>query len=188
MKKKEAEDFALTVSAGEKKKKAINPLDENQSFADIEDYLIHLGYYDRFKKNITISFSKTGNYTFDALRIIAVGMENFASQAVENKASAFRSEKITDNYVKGAVSCKQDGLLYLSMINNPGWKVYVDGERVKNTATVNYAFMGIPVQKGEHVVELRYRPVGFYPGLALFGIGIIGIAALFVWERKKGCK
>lgn len=178
------DNFVLSVYDDSKVKRAINSTNDNQGFSDIEDFIINFGYFDSYSKEITIRFSETGVYSYDQFKVQTVPIKGFissAQSAIENK---FTVEEHYSNYIKGTVNNEQEGLLYLSILKNDGWRVYIDGEKVNDVIVTNYAFTGIQVPEGEHVIELKYRPVGFYLGIGLTVVGILSIVVLAGKRRK----
>lgn len=165
-------DFNILAETGDITKKALNPLNESQSFPDITDFNINMGYYDHFNGNIKITLSKKGTYSFDSIKVIAVPIDNFDKQAEILETKKYDITDFSDNYVKGTVSSENGGLLYLSILYNDGWKVYVDGAEI-DPIKINVGFTGIPVSAGVHTVELKYKPVGFNFGISGFIIGLI---------------
>ena len=49
--------------------------------------------------------------------------------------------------------------LVMTIANTPGWKAYVDGKPVRIKTTLD-ALMAIPLEKGEHKIELKFAPRG----------------------------
>jgi len=64
----------------------------------------------------------------------------------------------------------------------PGWRAYVDGERVP-TPTVNGAFLGAFVPPGTHRVEFRYRPAAFDTGTRVSAGALLLIAAVLLLRQ-----
>jgi uncharacterized membrane protein YfhO len=52
---------------------------------------------------------------------------------------------------------------------------------------VNYAFVGVPVPHGAHVIELWYRPVGFDAALILAAVGGFGTLVL-AWAAWRAAR
>jgi len=69
------------------------------------------------------------------------------------------------------------GLVVLSDLWFPGWKVTVD-DRPAKLFRVNHAFRGVEVAAGRHEIRFRYRPASFTIGLL---IGAISALAAIVW-------
>ena len=180
-------NFDIYISKSKTIKRLINAEGENQGFNDVKDYIVNLGYYKSTKGNIYFDFNTIGDYTFDSLEVIAVSQENFDSQAKKLVNNRLKVTTLHDNYIKGTVNAENDGLLYLSIPYNDGWKVYIDGKE-QETYIADIAFTGVDIKKGEHTVELKYRPVGFKAGLLLSFTGIVVFAAILIFKRIKNRK
>ncbi len=96
----------------------------------------------------------------------------------------------TPGNVKIAVSLSQAGYLVLSDTFYPGWYAYVDGQPVR-MLHADYAFRGVTVPSGSHMIEFRYRPLSFLVGAWTSGISwgiFLGLVLLSGWiggrERK----
>jgi hypothetical protein len=77
------------------------------------------------------------------------------------------------------------GILVLSEIADPDWKVYVDGEPA-HAYVVDHLLRGVVIPPGEHVVEWRYHSDAISVGLALTLATIAGFGALAtapLWSR-----
>lgn len=80
------------------------------------------------------------------------------------------------------VSTPADGLLVLSEVQYPGWKVSVDGKPAQ-AIDVDYLLRGVAVRAGVHDIEWRYESRSSTLGLAVTlttvsGLGLIGFAPL----------
>lgn len=64
------------------------------------------------------------------------------------------------------VNAPANGLVTVMQNNYDGWKAYIDGNMTPITE-VNGVFIGIPVSKGAHRIELKFRPWDFYAGAAV---------------------
>ena len=81
-----------------------------------------------------------------------------------------------------------DGIVMLSEQWDPGWRVYVDGQR-SELLRADYLLRGVPVTAGTHTIELRYQPASLHNGL-LISIGtaaviVVALVALAVVGRKR---
>ena len=165
-------------------KRLINAAGENQAFTDNVDFSADLGYYKSTEGNITIDFKSIGDYTFDSIEVVAVSQENFDAQAKTLENNRLKVSTLHDNYIKGTVSAENNGMLYLSIPYTKGWKVYIDGKE-QETYIADIAFTGVDIEKGEHTVELKYRPVGFKVGLLLSFTGIVVFAVILIYKKVK---
>ena len=69
-----------------------------------------------------------------------------------------------------------------------GWKAYVDGKETK-IYQANGMYMGIPVEKGAHTIELSYTTPGLKIGAAVSAAAwIIFIVFVIAMQKKKTIK
>lgn len=181
-------NFEATISTDTVTKRFVNYGNSNQALPGIMDYCVNLGYYDEYSGNIEFSFVTEGNYTFDDLKIVVLPIDNYDQQAQKLQKSKIDIDTFSDNYIKGEVSSESNSLLYLSIIKNPGWEVYIDGEKINEVIYANIAFTGVPVTSGNHVIELKYTPPYIRIGGILSAIGLIAsIAIVLQYRYKKKC-
>jgi len=91
------------------------------------------------------------------------------------------------NNVSINASMEKAGILVLSDIYFPGWKVYVDGKPEK-IYRVNGLVRGVFLEKGDHRITFRYLPKSFLFGLMLSGVAAISCLTLFAIREKKELK
>ena len=72
--------------------------------------------------------------------------------------------------------------LVFSEIAYPGWRAWIDGQPV-SLATAYGLLRAVPVPHGAQEVVLRYQPASVFAGLALGGLGLIGV---FIQGRLAG--
>ena len=93
-----------------------------------------------------------------------------------------------DNYLKGKIKVEKPTLLLTSIIDNPGWKVKVDGKTQPKEKLAN-DLIAFYIEKGNHEVEFIFTPPGLYWGVALFLAGLIWLLldnkVIFVKIKKK---
>jgi uncharacterized membrane protein YfhO len=64
----------------------------------------------------------------------------------------------------------------------PGWEAWVDGKPAR-IYEVYGALRGVVVEKGDHRIEMRFRPRSVYLGLAMTLAGLLG--GLLVIRSKR---
>ena len=82
-----------------------------------------------------------------------------------------------DTYVKAKVTSYEDGLLYIPTTYDKGWTILIDGVEAPLYEHQSHILM-TGISKGEHIVEMKYCPVGFVPGAVITGVSV---AILIVW-------
>ncbi|MBR2045355.1 MAG: YfhO family protein [Agathobacter sp.] len=83
------------------------------------------------------------------------------------------TEEFTDTYVKGTIDVKEAGRLVLSVTDESGWTLYVDG---KETPMQDFkeTFISVHLEEGTHTIELKYMSPGLGIGAAITG-GCVGL-------------
>ncbi len=88
------------------------------------------------------------------------------------------------NRVEIATDSNKDTLLFLSDPYFTGWNSYVDSKPSK-TYRADFAFRGVVVPKGKHIVEFIYQPISFRYGVILTTIGLLATLFMVVLLKKK---
>ena len=158
---------------------------KNQALTDIDDYNINLGYYKDASGQIRIRIDNLGEYSFRSLKVYAVPMDVYQENAPKLQQNRYRITGFTDDRVKGTVNAQKDSVLFLSILDNPGWKVRIDGKPVSKIRDTDLAFTGVRVSAGKHAVELQYIPVVIRPAVLLTIIGILAIIIIEVLRRRR---
>lgn len=85
-----------------------------------------------------------------------------------------------------SVTTDQDGWLFWSQVYYPGWKAWVDGNRVP-VRRANYLFQAVPVSAGNHMVEFIYQSQIFWlgGGVSLAAMVCLIILLWFIPKREK---
>ena len=124
---------------------------------------------------------KSGNFK---LMVYALDKDKF-----ENAYRALADEQLeitrfSDRKISGKLSVKEDGVLYLSIPYEKGWRVYIDGERAE-TFKVLQAMLGVKVGSGEHDVRIEYTPEGFPLGVTLSFLCAVFTVLLIIGDRRR---
>ena len=184
LKKGNKDDIYYYISTDAKPKMVFYRGSNAQAVENGNRFLTNLGYYQSAKGAISISFKNAGTYEYNNLKVFQMPKADFEEQAAELSGQRLRISEQKANYLKGTVNAKQDGILFLSLVYNPGWKVYIDGER-QDTFITDICFTGVRVSAGEHEVVLKYRPVGFHISILMFFTGIVCIIGIEWYYRKR---
>ncbi len=93
-------------------------------------------------------------------------------------------DELKTGYVKGNISMNETGILFTSIPYDTSWKVYVDGKSVR-TESFNDAFVVVPLEKGEHKIEMKFVPEGLKEGWIISILCILTVVTTFLVGRKK---
>lgn len=186
-------DYQITIRRNTEnnlpvKKGILNTDGESQGITGVEDYVVNLGYANGETNNLHIDFDTFGKYTYDYMKVYKVGKDAFAERAKVLSDNVLHTTEVGDDVIKGYVDSQYDGLLYLSILKNDGFEIYIDGEKQKDIYDVNTAFTGVKVSKGHHEVKIVYHIIG-YPYvyyISIFGLLLaVVITVLFEMMKRK---
>jgi uncharacterized membrane protein YfhO len=103
------------------------------------------------------------------------------------KKDSLRISMFSQNLVKGKINVDKKKLLFFSIPFDKGWAAKIDGKKI-NPMMVNIGFIGLPIDKGEHEIELSFTPRYFRLG-AIISLGAIIFFVLLIivkiFVRKK---
>lgn len=104
---------------------------------------------------------------------------------VERRASAFGIRSFSQTRIDGTIRLDRPSVLVFQTPFDLGWHAFVDG-KPGAVLKVDIGLLGLPLETGEHQIELRYRPPFFYVGLPLsvISLAILGFA-LWRWPRLR---
>ena len=100
----------------------------------------------------------------DRAYLYYLDMDVFNQVIDKLKSNQLKNVKVNGNKVNGNINLDKDSTLFLSIPYDKGFKVYVDGKKVKYNKVVG-DFIGIDLKKGNHKIELRYYSEGLFVGI-----------------------
>lgn len=116
--------------------------------------------------------------------IYYLDQEMFENAINKLKQQPLEIESFKENHIKGTIIAEKDGIMFTSISWEPGWKIYVDGEKVEPIKLVD-ALIGVPVTEGTHTIEMKFFPEGMTLGIIISAIGIITVIVIAVYEHKN---
>ncbi|MEK9148434.1 MAG: YfhO family protein [Candidatus Desantisbacteria bacterium] len=109
-----------------------------------------------------------------------VRIENPKSKIQNLKSKIIKYEP---NRVVIDVDTASDGFIFLSDTYYPGWRASIDGKKTK-LYRANYCFRAVRVEKGHHLIEMKFLPKSFVIGLAGSFISLIFITIVFLIGKR----
>lgn len=76
------------------------------------------------------------------------------------------------NGLSGSINVKENGYFITSLPYQKGFRVLLDGKRI-DYEKVNTAFVGFPITKGKHTVDISYQMPGKKEGIIVSSISIL---------------
>jgi uncharacterized membrane protein YfhO len=104
---------------------------------------------------------------------------------VDSHASAqVQIIKYEPHIVNMEINTPKSGYLFFGDCYDPGWKVYIDGERGK-IYRADYTFRAIALPKGKHNVNFVYKPFSIKLGLVFNVLSVLLVVGIAWRERYK---
>jgi uncharacterized membrane protein YfhO len=98
-------------------------------------------------------------------------LNEFAIDIAALKRDTLTITRQTQNNVSGIISINNTKMLFFSIPFDNGWSAIVDGRKVK-PILANIGFTGLLLEKGEHHVDLTFRPRYFECGAIVSAVAI----------------
>lgn len=108
--------------------------------------------------------------------------DTMGTGAMLRPTAAGRAELVVDEprHLVIEAELTEPSLVVIADTWYPGWRASAGGEDLP-ILRVHHALRGVWLDAGSQRLELRYRPRSFSLGLALAGLGALGLLALLLW-------
>ena len=133
---------------------------------------------------ITTITEEKNEVLFKANYLYYLDEEMFQNAIDELKQQPLEIESFKEDHIKGTVTAKEDGILFTTISWEPGWTIYVDGEKVEPVKLVD-ALIGVPVSEGTHTIEMKFFPAGMKLGIIMSLFGVIVVIVIGIYEHKN---
>jgi len=132
------------------------------------------------EKNPLKTVSRLSDQDFDPLSEVILDRSLSINPARDfhSRASILR---YGNHNVTVHASLNGPGILVLADAFYPGWRAYVDGGE-STIYRANLFFRAVQLPPGEHLVEFKYRPLGFQVGL-IISLATAGLLLLIVFRQ-----
>ncbi len=155
---------------------AVGSIEIVGSVDEARDYVLSDRFYPNDKAVVTVSAKDE----LQSLRELEITAETAGQDAFAGEYVSYRSDEVT-----AYVTTDQPVMVVFSELYYPGWQVTVDGEP-STIWKANYAFRGVVVGQGEHLIEMRYDPFSFRIGLiiSIATISLLVAVSIFIGIRR----
>lgn len=127
-----------------------------------------------------------GNYEIRNLRCYIGNTDESLKTLCQSEFRVDRAQT-KGNQIVGSVDGVKDGYLITSIPYDEHFEVKIDGKDVKYEK-VNTAFLGVKMPDGTHEVEIVYHAPGLKMGKVLSVTGLLLLAGMMLWNKKKAYK
>ena len=145
-------------------------------------YALPLGFLaDEALYDFELYGQEAGDETQKALWLSLTGEEkmSFVSQAKTLQSRGMTITKFDTDLIEGEITADKDGILLLTIPDDGGWKLFIDGQETEIVRAASY-FCSAPITKGTHEIRMVYTVPGITLGGAVSGASLLGIAAYYV--------
>jgi uncharacterized membrane protein YfhO len=105
-----------------------------------------------------------------------------------NRLSGNRAvvEKISETTLVVTAEVRPQQILFTSIPYDPGWQIYVDGEKVRPIKALN-SLMALELEPGKREISFSYKPCGLSEGLVISLLAwiIFGVSLLLTYIRHN---
>lgn len=146
-----------------------------------DDYLIHVNIPEN--NEIIITFSKSGRFEIGSIQVYWYPLDLFKYQFSQLEKNVLNNVQIGNNQIAGEISLEENKIMFLSIPYDSAWKAEVDGVEVP-LYKANVGFVGIPLEKGDHKINLEYTTPGIGVGAIVSMIALLTFIILLILNRK----
>ncbi len=120
-----------------------------------------------------------------ALEFAEFNEDAYAEAYEKLSSNVYQIETQEADYVKGSIEAEQSGIMMTSIQALDGFTVYVDGKETQCVKVAD-ALLGVPLEKGKHTVEFKYRtPSPLYGKVISAGAFVLYVIFCLIDNRKK---
>ena len=163
---------------------SISSASVNKTYKKVKyDYILDLGRHET-GDHVTLT-----NDEDSVLNAVVVRLdEAVLSRTLQTLSEQpFTVDSYDSSHVTGHVDVTKAGRLILSIANEPGWTMKVDGEAA-DYDVYDGVFLSVPLTEGSHTIELSYRPAGLTTGLIVSLICLLVFIGIGVAQKRLGKK
>lgn len=133
---------------------------------------IDMPYLIRKKDNINITIKPDGeykDYNYHVYLINYSEYQKFIKNINNNKAKIYY---INDSNIVMKVETNNNEILFTSIENDNGWKIFVDNKETTITPIMD-GLIGIKLSEGKHTIKFKFYPPGLNIGIIISSISLI---------------
>lgn len=175
----------FTISGNKWEKYASVIKNSDARYSGRENYLIRLGTDNGFSGGyLKIIWSARGTFKLDDIQVYAQPMDDYPAQINKLREDVLENIYVGNDRVSGTISLKKNKILCLSIPYSKGWHAKVDGKKAE-LLKANSLFMALPLEAGDHKIELEYHVPGFRLGLCFFALGAVILSGMIIHDKRK---
>lgn len=132
-------------------------------------------------RNLEVRASE-GEWLIENIKTYFMDQDDFQKPEIDIAEKTRKNDK--DTMFVGEIEMTRNGCLVTSFPYRKGYQVLIDGQE-QPFNLVNTAFVGLPLDKGYHEIEICYEAPGFALGRGISCISLCLAIVFIIWERKR---
>ena len=158
-------------------------LTELNYLSTVSNGSVYLGTFAQGEAvTVTLQFGDTVTLTGAAFYTEREEVLSAACEKISEAGCALTEQ--TGACYTGTFTAAQGGYLLVTMADDGGWRVWLDGEEAE-TLSAYGCLVAIAVSAGEHTLEMRYTPPGLWGGAGLTLAALAACPAVGLWRKKR---
>ena len=131
---------------------------------------------------LNINFEK-GFYNIHNIKLYTIDYDDIISSNNNIYPMIIDKKKSNNDTITGNINVLEDSYFTASIPYDKGLLVKLDNKMIEYDL-VNESFIGFPIKKGSHVIEISYLPQGYNLGIIISIIGLISFISIIIYERR----
>lgn len=156
----------------------------SHAYGGRHSFVVNIGYYDAIEDTVTLTIPSESNMTYKNFGIYCLPLETSINNLEKLNCININDLSITENNVKANIESTDDKYLCISIPNYDGWSAYLDGQKVQ-LEKYNIMYMGFPINKGNHNIELKYSTLLLKEGAIITLVSTISFVIFEVIIKRK---
>ena len=144
-------------------------------------YILDLGWC---KAGDVIEITNSSDVPCFDVRPYQLNMEAFSAAYEKLSRQTMQLDEISDTKIEGHISVKAPGDLLISIPQEAGWSVFVDGKPYESKQFLD-SLMKIELTEGTHRIQLNYRTPGLLPGAIISLACFLSFVLICVWKKQR---
>lgn len=133
-------------------------------------------------EKLEVTFSK-GTYPLEDFHIYTWNYADIVEKETHLSPFVMDKEKTKGDQIVGNIAMKEDGYFVLSIPYDEGFHIKVDGKKV-SYEKVNTAFLGFPLEKGYHLIEIVYEAPYYNLGKIISTLTFVILLVYSIYQKR----
>lgn len=165
----------------------VNGKSHGTFYASETKRIVSLGFFNE-GDTVSIGMTLTADVLYVTPNVYSVYYMDveLAEDALNNLAGEqmLISDEWSDDHIMGTYTTSEDNTTVLTTLPyDEGWKIYVDGEQVEYSKTLEALISFSIEDAGEHTVEFKYAPTSFTLGLTISILSLALFVLIIIFEK-----